>query len=739
MFKRKPGKKKLVIRPFRARATIDSSSSDSIWELLKSAIREIYAHNASNLSFEELYRNAYNLVLHKHGEKLYNGVVGEVRAHLRAVASELTGTTAADELASLAAAWNDHKVTMTMIRDILMYMDRVYVVQHNRTIIYDRGLELFREIVVGNDHIRSRTLALLLASVQRERSGELVDRLLMKQTLSMLVDLGLKTKSVYVDLFERPFLQTTAEFYRRESQLFLDSNACPDYLLKAEARIDEEAQRVRHYLDDSTESKLREIVDNELVRVHAKTLVEMESGLVAMIETDKIDDLRRMYTLLSRVPMTLGDVQRVLDAHVRETGKALVTDQETAKDPVAFVQALLEMRDKYERILADAWAGDKEMARTLKEAFEQFVNLDSRVAQFLSLYVDELLRHSVRGLTEDAIEERLEKVIILFRYLRDKDVFESFYKSHLAKRLLSGRSVSDDAERLMIAKLKTECGYQFTAKLEGMFQDMRLSRETMEHYGRVVAGRHSIELSVSILTAGFWPTASVPACTLPDELKAVTTAFREFYLGIHTGRRLSWQCNLGNADVKMLGGKERHELNVTTYQMVILLLFNLLGKEVSFSDIKERTGIPEPDLSRHLVSLCTPKARILRKSAKGMSFKPEDTFKINSAFHSRLYRVKVPLVSARKKKRGEGGSGGGSAIPAAVEEGRRHQIEAALVRIMKARRQLEHSLLVAEATKQLSSRFVPSPSSIKKRIESLIEREYLERTEEDRRTYRYLA
>ena len=80
-----------------------------------------------------------------------------------------------------------------------------------------------------------------------------------------------------------------------------------------------------------------------------------------------------------------------------------------------------------------------------------------------------------------------------------------------------------------------------------------------------------------------------------------------------------------------------------------------------------------------------------------------------------------------------------ASVPAPVEEDRRHLIEAAIVRIMKTRKTLQHSNLIAEVTKQLSFRFVPSPQIIKKRIESLIEREYLERTRADRRVYNYLA
>lgn len=52
------------------------------------------------------------------------------------------------------------------------------------------------------------------------------------------------------------------------------------------------------------------------------------------------------------------------------------------------------------------------------------------------------------------MDDVLDKTITLFRFLQDKDVFERYYKQHLAKRLLLNRSVSDDAERGMLSKLK---------------------------------------------------------------------------------------------------------------------------------------------------------------------------------------------------------------------------------------------------------------------------------------------
>jgi cullin 3 len=58
--------------------------------------------------------------------------------------------------------------------------------------------------------------------------------------------------------------------------------------------------------------------------------------------------------------------------------------------------------------------------------------------------------------TDEEVDAVLDKTIVLFRFIIDKDVFERYYKAHLAKRLLNGRSVSEDAERNMVARLKVE-------------------------------------------------------------------------------------------------------------------------------------------------------------------------------------------------------------------------------------------------------------------------------------------
>ncbi len=101
----------------------------------------------------------------------------------------------------------------------------------------------------------------------------------------------------------------------------------------------------------------------------------------------------------------------------------------------------------------------------------------------------------------------LDRVLIIFRYISGKDVFEAFYKKDLAKRLLLGKSASIDAEKSTISKLKTECGSQFTNKLEGMFKDIDISRDIMAGFCNSAQTQtklkaHGIELNVNVLTTG---------------------------------------------------------------------------------------------------------------------------------------------------------------------------------------------------------------------------------------------
>uniref|UniRef100_A0A7S3PYP2 Cullin family profile domain-containing protein n=1 Tax=Chaetoceros debilis TaxID=122233 RepID=A0A7S3PYP2_9STRA len=763
-------KKKIQIKPFRARVQMDRHGAEKLWLNLASAMNEIHNRNSSSLSFEELYRAAYNLVIQKHGTLLYKGVTDKLSEQLLATAERLSSAPDSTLLEEVSASFQEHVTTMAMVRDILMYMDRTYVTQQKSRPVFELGLHLYRIIVWEHENVMNRVTELLLQAIANERAGLLTDdRTLLKANLTMLQQLGMADHSnVYERDFDGVFLGTTQEFYQNESSAYLAENSASDYVNKAVSRLGEEKARSEALaLPPTTEVPLFQMLETELIERHAKTLVIIEnSGFAVLLKDDtKINVMKDMYDLFARVPSSVEFLREALCERVMADGKALVADQDRgASDPSTFIRGVLKMDERYKNVVEVAFRGEAKSKKRLKESFENFLNSDTRAASYLAVYADDLLRSGLKGATEEEVTKLLNNVILVFRYISDKDVFESFYKQHLAKRLLSGRSVSDDAEKSMVSLLKAECGYQFTSKLEGMFNDMRISRDTRDAYKlhkrnsvQAAASKKNVDLDVDVLTTGYWPSQKVPMCTLPEPVDIAIKHFSGFYLDKHTGRKLQWQTSTGSAEIRAVFGKgpnfRRHDLCVSTYQMCILMLFND-NDTLTLREIARDTNIPSMELKRHLISLCTPKHRVLRKGSKGKGISGEnDKFTFNVDYTSKLKRVKIPLVSmkdaSRSGKKGDGSKAGMESnpneavaegkLPALVEEERRHLVEAATVRIMKARKTLKHNDLIAEVTKQLSSRFVPSPQFIKKRIAGLIERDYLERDENDHRLYSYVA
>lgn len=89
--------------------------------------------------------------------------------------------------------------------------------------------------------------------------------------------------------------------------------------------------------------------------------------------------------------------------------------------------------------------------------------------------------------------------MVVFKYIEDKDVFQKFYSKMLAKRLVQHMSASDDAEASMISKLKSACGFEYTSKLQRMFQDIGVSKDLNEQLkGHLKTEPLDIDFSIQV-------------------------------------------------------------------------------------------------------------------------------------------------------------------------------------------------------------------------------------------------
>ncbi|KFR04226.1 Cullin-4B [Opisthocomus hoazin] len=722
----KPGSaKKLVIKNFKDKPKLPENYTDETWQKLKEAVEAIQNSTSIKYNLEELYQAVENLCSYKISANLYKQLRQICEDHIKAQIHQFREYPFVLFLKKIDKCWQDHCRQMIMIRSIFLFLDRTYVLQNSMLpSIWDMGLELFRTHIISDQKVQNKTIDGILLLIERERNGEAIDRSLLRSLLSMLSDL-----QIYQDSFEHRFLEETNRLYAAEGQRLMQEREVPEYLHHVNKRLEEEADRIITYLDQSTQKPLIATVEKQLLGEHLTAI--LQKGLNHLLDENRIQDLSLLYQLFSRVR---GGVQVLLQhwiEYIKAFGSTIVINPEKDK---TMVQELLDFKDKVDHIIDVCFLKNEKFVNAMKEAFETFINKrPNKPAELIAKYVDSKLRAGNKEATDEELEKMLDKIMIIFRFIYGKDVFEAFYKKDLAKRLLVGKSASVDAEKSMLSKLKHECGAAFTSKLEGMFKDMELSKDIMIQFKQYMQNQNvpgNIELTVNILTMGYWPTYVPMEVHLPPEMVKLQEIFKTFYLGKHSGRKLQWQSTLGHCVLKAEFKEGKKELQVSLFQTLVLLMFNE-GEEFSLEEIKQATGIEDGELRRTLQSLACGKARVLTKSPKGKDVEDGDKFTCNDDFRHKLFRIKINQIQMKETVEEQ------ASTTERVFQDRQYQIDAAIVRIMKMRKTLSHNLLVSEVYNQL--KFPVKPADLKKRIESLIDRDYMERDKENPNQYNYIA
>uniref|UniRef100_A0A8K9ULY5 Cullin-4A n=1 Tax=Oncorhynchus mykiss TaxID=8022 RepID=A0A8K9ULY5_ONCMY len=720
--------KKLVIKNFKDRPKLADNYTEDTWLKLRDAVGAIQNSTSIKYNLEELYQAVENLCSYKVSPTLYKQLRQVCEDHVQAQIHQFREYPLHCVLSFLKRmnrCWQDHCRQTIMIRSIFLFLDRTYVLQNSLLpSIWDTGLELFRNHIVSDGAVQKRTVDGILEQIERERNGETVDRSLLRSLLGMLSDL-----QVYKESFEERFLMETDRLYAAEGQRLMQERDVPEYLHHVARRLEEENDRVISYLDQSTQKPLISNVEKQLLGEHMTAI--LQKGLSILLDGNRVMELALLYQLFSKVKGGLPTLLQHWRDYIKSFGGEIVGTPEKDKD---MVQDLLDFKDKMDNVAQGCFNRNESFINAMKEAFEAFINnRPNKPAELIAKYVDCKLRAGNKEATEEEMERILDKIMIIFRFIHGKDVFEAFYKKDLAKRLLVGKSASVDAEKSMLSKLKHECGAAFTSKLEGMFKDMELSKDVMiqfKQYTQNQSEPSQLELTVNILTMGYWPSYTPMEVHLPPEMVKLQEVFKLFYLGKHSGRKLQWQPTLGHAVLKTEFKEGKKELQVSLFQTLVLLMFNE-GEEFSVEEIKSATGIEEGELRRTLQSLACGKARVLNKSPRGKDIEDGDRFNFNNDFRHKLFRIKINQIQMKETVEEQ------VSTTERVFQDRQYQIDAAVVRIMKMRKTLGHNLLVSELYNQL--KFPVKPGDLKKRIESLIDRDYMERDKESPNQYHYVA
>lgn len=697
---------------------------DRIWSNLQQGFQQILTDDATSLSFEELYRSAYNMVIHKHGPKLHDGLTQVIRAHL-ANRSKIIAS-AADAgalLVALSREWDHHKKVMRMLRDVLMYVDRNFATQFNKPSTIDVGLNLFQTCIMSAPALGPRIMKALMDAIDDHRRARTEDTTLVRSIISIFHETsqGKECADLWSSVLLPTYQARAEEYYKHYSAESSRSLSGQEFVKSALFSYSFESDLLRTFphIIEATHVDLNKAF---IAPYHEQVL---KTVFIPAVDRDDRTSVKEIFALFSKTESS----KRCMLVLFREY---LINDLQS---PFDINNVVVKLR-KIKGITATCLG--KEFFSDLQSTLEALFSTTTEICQKLSLFLDDAIKQVAKG--GDETDTKFEEAMGVLQLVSSKDAFEAYYRFHLGRRLLASKSVIS-VEQAMAQKLRQECGQSYTTKIDGMINDVVGSGDLATAW-RTHDSVTADVFEARILTTSVWSNLQIVDLKLASNMAAWAESFRAFYCAKFSGRKLTWIHSQGSVDLRRCDSQTT--LSVSTIQAVVLLLFND-HNTVTLEQMLKQTGLSLSEAKRHILSLfVNQKCQILTKSGNSKNLQElTDTFSLNCDFDPKTRHVKVPLLVDLSVPEVTGGSTGdldtGAGVEQTVHEDRKHLIEAAIVRIMKLKRQLDHNGLIVELASHLGNRFIPSMQMIKERVENLIDREFIARDNDDVKLYYYVA
>ncbi|KAJ3790843.1 Cullin-4B [Lentinula aff. detonsa] len=755
-------------------------------------------------------RARYIVCVDGKGEGLYNILKEKLQSSMTDVKDKVLDALMEKEwISSMVQLCDWFHDAIGLLQSLLSPLDQVYIhrVKGTRT-IKALAYDIFNDRIFGHAGISEKLIENLSSWAAGDRQNSASERA-SRSSLARLLN-HLIVHDVYFgpSRYEQYLLTSTEEYYTSlAATLNHDMHEDPPAFFDlAYDLIEAEVERAEETFPPSSRQAIKETTIRALFilpnvpaskDVNTNWLDRLSwlatpETIKAYVDSDRVPTMGKMYHLFStlssvsssRAPLQVLSTTWKVYIHNIVSGivKAASTDPSAPDSEDKMVPNLLKFREHAEGILDVAFISkdtnkrDGDFAQALTDGFiSGFKTRRVKPAEMLAKYLDGMMRKgqakfleslskskttaSADGDTTMRVETRstqdtlfqshLLRVLSLYRFSEDKDVFRTFYHRQLAKRLLLGRSASSDAEVAMLRMLKEQYDSEFDMG-ETMFKDLALSTEMMSDFRnhKVVHGANDDNLDVRVLQRSAWPfDVSKKQILITDEMERQLSTFTAFYHKKHGNRKLDWDHALGTMSLKTRfrpSGNDavEKELSVSLYQGVILLMFQEKNK-ISFLEIREvQHSIDDDDLRRTLQSLACGKKKVLLKEPVGRDVHDGDIFLFNDKFvlseegRKAGYKIHVNSIQAKVSVKES------ATTNRHIQEDRKHLLDAAIVRIMKAKKQLTYEEIKVQTVETVKRHFAPEVEEIKSRVEALVEQEYLERVERaagQKPSFKYVA
>ncbi|XP_066998802.1 cullin-2 [Anabrus simplex] len=729
------------------------------WQALQETVKcVITLNNVPRSIWNDRFTDVYSLCVaypEPLADRLYLETKQFLDNHVKNLLVNVRAKGEANLLKSYYEAWSEYSLGINYLHLLYLYLNQQHIKKQKLSeaeIIFgnltpdsqeqmeigELGFEIWKKNMI--EPLKEDLVNLLLEGIHCDRVGDGNPTAvhIIKGVIQSFVTVEEFKKKVklYEEIFEGPFLQASGEYYKQEASRLLQECNVSLYMERVSQRLKEEQMRSQRFLHHTSFNKVKEKCEQHMIVDHLEFL---HGECKPMIQQERRKDLTYMYSLLRSIPHGIPLLINEMLEHIKQQGLQCIANLGEENVYCQFVDSMLDLHKKYKDMINEVFAGDQAFVGALDRACSSVVNYRStpkvtaRAPEMLAKYYDFLLKRSAKGMSEAEIDDRLARSIIVFKYLDDKDVFQKFYSRMLARRLIHQQSQSMDAEEAMINRLKDACGYEFTNKFQRMFNDITVSSDLNSKFNAFLKSENcdlGISFTIYVLQAGAWPLGqtAVTPFNVPQELEKSVQMFEKFYHSSFNGRRLTWLHHLCHAEVKLGYLKKPYQITMQTFQMAILLLFETTDS-LSCKEIQDTLQLNTEQFSKHVASLLDSK--LLLTTSEDIT--PDTVLTLNLEYNNKRTKFRITAALQRESPQEV------EQTLSSVDEDRKLYLQAAIVRIMKSRKLLKHNALIQEVLSQAKGTFSPSISMIKKCIEALIDKQYIERTPNSSDEYSYVA
>lgn len=736
----------------------NEKSFSTHWSKLNRSF-SIFLDGSSQLNFKQTLEIVNTIFVNQCGEQLVEKVKELLAEHLQKRTLKLVAYLKTKNfLRHLNQFWNDYAKKLKVLQDVFQCMERGQSIQ-------SLGLKLFHDKVIAsmplNKHLRETFHELMARCKSQTVVGNAVgsDSSDLQNIVQMLISLGGDSLLIF---WSESYDIMLNEIFSSDESSTTTANCilAETYLCKISQWFCAECKRIEQFQPDK---RLIEALHSKLNNesVHFQLIEDATSAKLNIAVTTDETFLEKSVDLIQARALQIGLIEALIAAKKLYERQRMEFNGQFARKELELVKIL----DDFERI---GKALQKQITQNLAPCIDTMLNSQKNASE---------------------VPEEICEMVSLCKYI-DDDERECFGEEHqalLAERLLK-LSTKEGIEMMLLERIAAECGLLITKKMDAMLQDLMDSRNLMAEFNSIFYPNESNEqttsdvpeISINVLSKNNWPEKYSPSevstdscCILPQEVSSVFDNYMAYYMGKYDRRRICLNNKFGVALIeatfesrdltqsispnKIIDANQKMEvaeknvmpnekenfakrsttkfLETSTFQMIVLLCFNHVD-QITFEQLQDFTQIPAKELQQVLLSLTDQKHNVLCRNDNGdcddNKIEKTDVFSVNNSFSSELEHIELNTFKAST-------SGANCSEENTVKNflDQKYLIDAVIVRIMKKIGRSEHKALIDEVTKQLD--FDPDQTEIKRRIESLIERDFISRDEADSEVYNYVV